>query len=364
MEPRFPAIFDCGHNALDMCNCASKARNATSTRISRIDGDSPIDRVLRDFCGSWRPTLEGYGCHIPSGRRHGPCPICGGKDRFRFDDKDGRGTWFCSHCDPQSGGGLALLAKFIGKSAHETALELLGEVGRSLAPERKFKPRDSADEEAKAAAEAAAYAKRLVGGAVMAGHPYMSAKGLDGEWMTNGEPIAAAGGVIIKPGELLLVPAYRDGVLLNIQQITTEKKKFVFGGEMAGLHHDIAGRSDKWIAIVEGYATGVTVNRATGWQTICAFSTGNLASVSAWAAKEYPHAKIVFFADNDPVDDLRGWRPGWHYANQAAAPLGALVALPPELGDWDDYRQRHGIDATKEAMRQALRGGCWWVDSE
>ena len=28
----------------------------------------------------------------------GTCPMCGGKDRFRFDDKGGRGTWICSQC--------------------------------------------------------------------------------------------------------------------------------------------------------------------------------------------------------------------------------------------------------------------------
>lgn len=43
--------------------------------------------------------------------RHCPCPICGGKDRFRFDNKDGRGTWFCSHCGAGNGVDLVLQAK-------------------------------------------------------------------------------------------------------------------------------------------------------------------------------------------------------------------------------------------------------------
>ena len=30
--------------------------------------------------------------------KHQPCPLCGGKDRYRFDDQDGRGTWFCNKC--------------------------------------------------------------------------------------------------------------------------------------------------------------------------------------------------------------------------------------------------------------------------
>lgn len=33
---------------------------------------------------------------------HGPCPGCNGKDRFRFDDTDGNGTFLCS----QGGGGI------------------------------------------------------------------------------------------------------------------------------------------------------------------------------------------------------------------------------------------------------------------
>ncbi len=43
--------------------------------------------------------------------RHCPCPICGGRDRFRFDNKDGRGTWFCSHCGAGNGVDLVLQAK-------------------------------------------------------------------------------------------------------------------------------------------------------------------------------------------------------------------------------------------------------------
>jgi putative DNA primase/helicase len=35
--------------------------------------------------------------------RHGPCPFCGGKDRYRFDDKGGMGTFFCNHCGPGNG---------------------------------------------------------------------------------------------------------------------------------------------------------------------------------------------------------------------------------------------------------------------
>ena len=39
--------------------------------------------------------------------KHQPCPLCGGEDRYRFDDLDGQGTWFCNQCGgpTQTGGG-------------------------------------------------------------------------------------------------------------------------------------------------------------------------------------------------------------------------------------------------------------------
>ncbi len=44
--------------------------------------------------------------------RHGPCPLCGGKDRFRFDDKDGSGSYYCNGCG--AGVGIILVRKLHG----------------------------------------------------------------------------------------------------------------------------------------------------------------------------------------------------------------------------------------------------------
>ena len=35
--------------------------------------------------------------------KHGPCPLCEGKDRFRYTDYKGNGEYFCSGCGPGSG---------------------------------------------------------------------------------------------------------------------------------------------------------------------------------------------------------------------------------------------------------------------
>lgn len=58
--------------------------------------------------GRWKAILTEAGIDEKYlVNHHGPCPCCGGKDRFRFDDKGGRGTFFCSNC--RAGDGFKLL---------------------------------------------------------------------------------------------------------------------------------------------------------------------------------------------------------------------------------------------------------------
>jgi putative DNA primase/helicase len=60
---------------------------------------------LADRIGSgWPVVLEQLGI-APEYlvNRHGPCPACGGKDRYRFDNRHGRGDYFCNGCGAGSG---------------------------------------------------------------------------------------------------------------------------------------------------------------------------------------------------------------------------------------------------------------------
>lgn len=339
----FPLTLSCGHLASGTCDCWK------GNYTFNPDGNSPIDRVLREFNGAWRQTLEGYGCQLPSGRHHGPCPVCGGKDRFRFDDKDGRGTWFCSQCDPQSGGGLLLLSRYLGKPTLEVARELLGQdMPRTVAPVRKHSATDEQMRE-ELRKRAAKGAEMLMENSMLASHPYMDKKGLAGEWHVNSQIMMGADNERIEPGALLLVPVYKGGELVNVQKIKQDgTKRPIYGGDMAGVCHVIKG-TGRTVAVVEGFATGVTVNRMTNATTYVAFNTGNLAAITAQARAEHSTATLIIFADNDEHGA------GLKYAEEAAIPFNAKIALPPELGDWDDYRQKYGTDSCKIAMREAVR---------
>lgn len=58
--------------------------------------------------GKWKGILATLGVSIDHlTGKHGPCPMCGGTDRFRFDNKGGDGTYFCSQCG--AGNGFDLL---------------------------------------------------------------------------------------------------------------------------------------------------------------------------------------------------------------------------------------------------------------
>lgn len=69
-----------------------------------------VAMVRRAAQGRWHHILTALAISVPNHpRKHAPCPTCGGKDRFRFDDRDGNGSWFCNRCDPQAGDGFALI---------------------------------------------------------------------------------------------------------------------------------------------------------------------------------------------------------------------------------------------------------------
>ena len=81
-------------------------RTEEVTRMRNID---LIREVTSAAAGRWPYVLAGLSIDVPdSSRRHSPCPACGGKDRFRFDD-NGRGSFICNQCG--AGDGLDLIKR-------------------------------------------------------------------------------------------------------------------------------------------------------------------------------------------------------------------------------------------------------------
>jgi putative DNA primase/helicase len=65
--------------------------------------------------GGWTEVLRQVGVaeEFLRGKRHpGPCPFCGGRDRYVYDDRNGRGDYFCRQCG--AGDGFSLVQKIFG----------------------------------------------------------------------------------------------------------------------------------------------------------------------------------------------------------------------------------------------------------
>jgi len=75
---------------------------------------------IKEAVGRWPGIFAQLGVDVGTGK-HKACPICGGKDRFRFDDKDGEGTYFCNQCG--AGDGWNLLQKVIGMNFRQERLK-------------------------------------------------------------------------------------------------------------------------------------------------------------------------------------------------------------------------------------------------
>jgi len=77
---------------------------------------------------SWPQVLADLGIPETALRnKPGPCPACGGKDRFRFDNKRGRGDFYCNQCRP--GDGFKLLERVYGwgfSEARRRVIEVAG----------------------------------------------------------------------------------------------------------------------------------------------------------------------------------------------------------------------------------------------
>lgn len=318
-----------------------------------------ISDITAAATGQWESILPTLGIKVPKRGRHGPCPVCDGTDRFHFDDKTGDGGWYCRQCDGKNyGDGLDLVAKVTGKSIKEAAQEVaqvLGLVSGALDDEAirqrqeqaaRRAEQEKAQEQARRK-QAASYAAELVSQCQHSpGAPYLVGKGL-GDWsaMRLSSPVEV-GGIGFAAGDLLVPLHDLTGELVNAQLINAQgEKRYLAGGQKAGAFHRIEG--GELVAICEGYATGVSVHLATEATVYCAMDAGNLLAVANLARARHPAARIILAADNDAHTE---GNPGKTKAEQAAAKVRGLVALPDEPGDWNDYHQAHGLTETQEAI--------------
>ncbi|BBE79901.1 MULTISPECIES: primase-helicase zinc-binding domain-containing protein [Phytobacter] len=308
-----------------------------------------VTETVNQACGHWARILPALGVKVIK-NRHQACPVCGGSDRFRFDDKEGRGTWFCNQCG--AGDGLKLVEKVFGVKPSEAARKVNAVTG-SLPPVSPAVMAVAEDETGADRKAAAALAVKLMEKTCTAtGNAYLTRKGFPAHECLTLTATHKAGGVMFSAGDVVVPLHDGTGALVNLQLISADGlKRTLKGGAVKGCCHTLEGKKQagKRLWIAEGYATAITVHHLTGETVMVALSSVNLLSLASLARQKHPACQIVLAADRD----LNG--EGQTKAAAAADACGGTVALPPVFGDWNDAFVRQGEEDTRKAIYDAIR---------
>ena len=266
--------------------------------------------VIHAAIGRWPHILPALGIpHEYLFDRHGPCPGCGGKDRYRFDDKDGRGTFVCGGGgDNLTGDGFDLLQHVHGWSrqeAFQAVKEYLG-LASSLPPRKAPQRTPEAARPASPTAMTADYARALWARVnrnddVVAGHPYAKAKRI--WWAAGAGRGRATGRLIGQDADCIVVPVRSpDGALVAVECLSEHRDgtgKFLrqsFGPKSAGwltLGNDLDPDLPRYV--VEGWATGAKVLEHLGGHccVFVAFGQGRLRAVAEEVERRYPGSEVI-----------------------------------------------------------------------
>ena len=240
---------------------------------------------------------------------HQPCPLCGGTDRYRFDDIDGSGSWFCNRCGGkhQSGGagsGLDLLIRKTGWDFKEAATRIEQYLGL---PTKK--PRGNGSPQGRRPNEHS-----------VASIPAPPTAGAENEWRYSPTFVVAR-----FPGKKIRPLTFINGAWA--WKAPTTARPLL-------LSHPLAERPDAPVLIVEGEKTWDAARRLFPQVIICTWSGGCKAiSKTDWAP--LAGRKVVLWPDND--------QPGQQAMDELAQRLLAadgttarMVANPPDAPEgWD-----------------------------
>lgn len=295
----------------------------------------------------WSYILQSLNIKVGNGK-HCPCPVCGGKDRFRFDNKNGRGTYICNQCG--SGDGLNLIKLFFNCDAKE-ASKIVSKCLLINQNHNDFIYKSTSTYETKEL-EILDYPicrkiEYLLSKAVLGKSNYLTQKGLNFE-------------VPILNNKLFVPLVNIKGQYTGGQFIDHDGKKYLMkGSKKKGAFIVIKSKlnrpldvkkilgSASNIVICEGLATGLSI-----WAfrpesiVISAIDAGNIIHVAKAVRDINQNVKIIIAGDNDIGNDKNV---GKEKAIESAKMVNGFYTIPNTdfKADWDDLRKQFGIEKTK-----------------
>lgn len=276
---------------------------------------------------------------------------------YRLKDEGGDIIgWFKNHATGD-------FDKYISKVKSKLSKEEQEERKRKMENERRKRDRQLQQDRDEAKAKAQYIWSKSISGS----HPYLERKGID-----------CSGARVYR--NALVVPAYKDKEIVNIQFISASgDKRFLKDGILQGSYGAV-GKDKSRIYISEGFATARAIGDIVKpFVSVWAYNAGNLKETAEDVRAKNPDSEIIICADNDQYrfkpkckpsnfeelkDDFNNWLEwrakglleniGVFKALEAVKSINAKIIYPDfafdedgvknKFTDFDDYSRQYGYD--------------------
>ena len=234
---------------------------------------------------------------------HGPCPNCGGVDRFWISEYQGDVKVNCRQCGDW-----------------KAIIDILRQ--RGLYPDKEY-VRDEVPKNQDNVVKLPETPEV---------HPYLTRKRIKQH------------GAIVDEGDLHIRIINNKGKVVGTQFIDESgKKKFNYGLDYKGCFHVVGGPIQDKCYIAEGFATAASVFEATGTPCVHALNASNITNVITALKEVKPETRFIVAGDNDPA--------GIKACEQAFKDHGAECVLPDSEGlDWNDVYIARGAEDTRKKL--------------
>lgn len=299
----------------------------------------PID-VKQEVRGKWRGVLLQLG--LPDSalqNKHGPCPLCGeGEDRYRFDNREGTGSYICGQCG--AGDGWTLLKGFKGWNFAQAADAVREVLNIKPLVRDQIEPLET--EEQKKAKAAALWRE---GKPIRSGDPadlYLISRGLGDlvySHALRAIPRCRYDGDTWAPAMLAAVQdVHGKGCAVHRTFLTPEGRKAEVPSPRKVLGVLPAGAAVRLqpagpvLGVAEGVETALAAERIFG---IPVWAALNAVALAAWVPPAGTE-EVFVFGDNDL--NFTGHKAAYALANRLALDgMIVRVRIPDEPGtDWAD----------------------------
>ena len=239
---------------------------------------------------------------LAKGEWHGPCPNCGGKDRFWISNYHGEVRVNCRQCNDFKE--ITAILRKDGLLPEFNAGNAKPEIA-DVTPFNKETPAND----------------------------YLARKRIQQH------------GAIIDGSDLQIPIINNQGKRVGTQFIEPDgKKKFNYGLEYKGCFHVIGGPIKDFAYLCEGFATAASVHEATGQPAVHCLNASNICDVITSLRDVKPNTTFVIAGDNDDA--------GRKACDKAFAEHGVEHVLPNTEGlDWNDVYIARGAEATKKLLK-------------